>query len=378
VNVTMTKRSDTTDVLILGGGPAGLAAAIALRQKNIDCLVVEAQGPAIDKGCGEGLMPDALAAMRELGIEITERHGHRFRGIRFRNAEHQVDADFPNGIGIGVRRTKLHGLIAARAHAVGVSVLWGSRAKLLNRRSAVVGGRKICFRYLVGADGQASGVRRWAGLDKTRRESIRFGFRRHYNISPWSEYAEVHWREVGQVYLTPVGPKSVCVAFITRNPALARGNFLDAYPEVAATLKDVPAISPLRGGISAARKLHRVVHHTIALIGDASGSPDAITGEGLAVSFRQSLALASAMEQGNLELYARAHRKIGSLSHAMSSLMLTMDRWPALQARVMKALSSHPVYFQQLLSAHVGAGSLTRFALRRGPQLGWSLLEAGF
>jgi len=55
-----------------------------------------------------------------------------------------------------------------------------------------------------------------------------------------------------------------------------------------------------------------------------------------------------------------------------------MDRWPEMQTRAMKALSANPVYFQQLLSVHVGAESLRRFALRQGPQLGWSLLEASF
>ncbi len=365
-----------TDVLILGGGPAGLAAAIALRQKDIECLVVEALEPAIDKGCAEGLMPDALASLRKLGLDITEEHGHRFRGIRFNNFAHRVHADFPNGIGIGVRRTKLHGLIAGRAREVGVPVLWNSRAKLLDSRSALINGRKISFRYLVGADGQASGIRKWAGLGEVKRESVRFGFRRHYNIAPWSEYVEVHWGPPGQVYLTPVAADSVCVVFITRNPKLAQGDFLAAFPSVAAKLQGIPTMTQLRAGISANRKLRRVANRSVALIGDASGSPDAITGEGLAVSFRQAVSLANAIEHGDLELYARAHQKIGRLPHAMSWLLLSMDRWPQMQGRAIKTLSSHPDYFQQLLSVHVGAESLHRFAMRQGLRIGWGFLGA--
>jgi flavin-dependent dehydrogenase len=373
---SMTKEKDSTDVLILGGGPAGLAAAIALRQKGIDCLVVEAKGPAIDKGCAEGLMPDALSSLRELGLSITEEQGHRFRGIRFNNLQHHVHADFPNGTGIGVRRTKLHGLIADRAREAGVSVLWNSRARLLDSRSALINGKKISYRYLVGADGQASGVRKWAGLGEVRSENIRFGFRRHYNIAPWSEYVEVHWGPPGQVYVTPVAADSVCVVFITRNPKLVQGDFLEAFPAVAAKLQGVPTMSKLRGGISANRKLSRVASESVALIGDASGSPDAITGEGLAVSFRQAVSLANAIERGNLELYNRAHQTIGRLPHAMSWLMLSMDRWPKMQGRAIKTLSSHPDYFQQLLSVHVGAQSLQRFAMRQGIRVGWSFLEA--
>lgn len=373
----MSIEKASTDVLILGGGPAGLAAAIALRQKGIDCLVVEALEPSIDKGCAEGLMPDALGSLRELGLNMTEQQGHRFRGIRFNNLQHHVHATFPNGSGIGVRRTKLHGLIADRAHEAGVAVSWRSRARLLDSRSALINGNKISFRYLVGADGQASGVRRWARLGQMQRENIRFGFRRHYNIAPWSEYVEVHWGSIGQVYITPVAADAVCVVFITRNAKLVQGDFLEAFPAVAEKLQGVPTMSALRGGISVNRKLRRVANNFVALIGDASGSPDAITGEGLAVSFRQAVALANAIEQGNLELYNREHQKIGRLPHAMSWLMLSMDRWPQMQGRAIKTLSTHPDYFQQLLSVHVGAQSMQRFAIRQGIRVGWSFLEAG-
>ena len=372
----MSIEKDSTDVLILGGGPAGLAAAIALRQKGVDSLVVEAMEPAIDKGCAEGLMPDAVASLRDLGLNITENQGHRFVGIRFNNHQYHVHAGFPNGIGIGVRRTKLHGLIADCAREAGVAVSWNSRARLLDHRSALINGKKISFRYLVGADGQASGVRRWAGLGQVQRESIRFGFRRHYNIAPWSEYVEVYWGSIGQVYVTPVASDSVCVVFITRNPKLAEGDFLKAFPAVAEKLLDIPVMSTLRGGISANRKLRRVANESVGLIGDASGSPDAITGEGLAVSFRQALSLANAIERGNLELYNREHQKIGRLPHAMSWLLLSMDRWPQMQARAIKTLSTHPDYFQQLLSVHVGAQSMQRFAMRQGIWVGWSFLEA--
>ncbi len=373
---TMHLKKDSTNVLILGGGPAGLAAAIAMRQKGIDCLVVEAMEPAIDKGCAEGLMPDALASLRQLGLNITEQQGCRFRGIRFNNVQHRVHADFPTGMGIGVRRTKLHGLIADRARDAGVAIAWSSRSRLLDDRSALINGRKISFQYLVGADGQASGVRRWAGLGQIRRESIRFGFRSHYNIAPWSEYVEVHWGISGQVYITPVAPDSVCVVFMTRNARLAQGDFLKTFPAVAEKLQGVPTVSTLRGGISADRKLRRVATQSVALIGDASGSPDAITGEGLAVSFRQAVSLANAIEHGNLELYNQDHQRIGRLPHVMSWLMLSMDRWPQMQGRAIKALSTHPDYFQQLLSVHVGAQSLRTFAMRQGIRVGWSFLEA--
>jgi hypothetical protein len=100
-----TRKANSADVVIVGGGPAGLAAAIALGQKGIECIVVEALEPPIDKCCGEGLMPDALHSLKALGVKIREEEGYAFQGIRFADSTHRVDADFPNGAGIGVRRT---------------------------------------------------------------------------------------------------------------------------------------------------------------------------------------------------------------------------------------------------------------------------------
>ena len=55
--------SNETDVFVIGGGPAGLAAAIAARQQGLRVLVADGAKPPIDKACGEVLMPDAITAL---------------------------------------------------------------------------------------------------------------------------------------------------------------------------------------------------------------------------------------------------------------------------------------------------------------------------
>ncbi|MDP9049316.1 MAG: hypothetical protein M3O31_01125, partial [Acidobacteriota bacterium] len=240
------------------------------------------------------------------------------------------------------------------------------------------------FRWLVGADGQSSTVRRWAGLDRARSRGVRYGFRTHYRTDPATttiDMVEVHWGRGGQLYLTPVAPDCVCVVYITRDlhrlSANVRSNILAEFPRVAERFQQAEVVSRQRGAVTASCKLYNVATDSIALIGDASGSADAITGEGLAISFRQALALADSIHSGSLESYRRVHQQIGKLPIAMGELMLTLDRWPRLQVRAIRALASTPLIFQDLLHAHMGEKSLASVLLRCGPRFGWSLLIKG-
>jgi flavin-dependent dehydrogenase len=375
----------TTEVLIVGGGPAGLAASIALRQRGIDCTVVEARPAGIEKACGEGLMPDSREVLAQLGVPLHQSDGHLFPGIRFENSAANVEARFSRDAGIGVRRPHLHALLSARAQQAGACLLWNTHIQLpeavapdsAGYRSALVGGRPMRFRWLIGADGQASSVRKWAGLDRTRSRSLRYGFRTHYRIDPATtrfDMVEVHWGRKGQLYLTPVAPDCVCAVYITRDPHCDRGNLLAEFPRIAKILQSAEIVTAQRGAVSASCKLHRVTTDFVALIGDASGSADAITGEGLAITFRQSLALADSIHSGSLSTYTQAHRQIGRLPHAMGELMLTLDRWPRLQVRAIRGLASSPLTFQDLLRAHMGEKRLATVLARRLPRFGWSLL----
>jgi flavin-dependent dehydrogenase len=167
------------------------------------------------------------------------------------------------------------------------------------------------------------------------------------------------------------------VVYITRDPKCDRTNILADFPEVACRLKGAEAVTQQRGAVTATCKLHQVATESVALIGDASGSADAITGEGLAICFRQAHALADSIQSGSLAPYRHAHRRIGKLPYAMGSLMLLLDRWPVLQIRALRALSCTPGVFRELLHAHMGEKALTFVIFRRGPRFGWNLLMKG-
>lgn len=370
------------DVLIAGGGPAGLAAAIALRQRGADVVVADGLRPPIDKACGEGLMPDSRRDLARLGVELSGNEGAEFTGILFADEDASVAADFPRGVGLGARRPVLHRAMLERATEAGVRLLWNTPVVLKGSGSVLLAGESCAYRWLVGADGHASRVRSWAGLDRTRVCSRRFGFRTHYRIAPWGSHVEVHWGPLGQAYVTPVGAKDVCVACVTRHSGVRLAQVVESIPFLREKLAGVETTTTERGSITLTRRLHRVTRSGaapggIALVGDASGSADAITGEGLAMGFRQALLLTESLERGGLEFYEAKHGAVLALPQRMAALMLLMDRSAGLRRRALAALAGRPALFRGMLAVHVGEQPLPRFVLRHGAELGALLLVPG-
>src|SRR3989442_1783431 len=219
----------STDVFVIGGGPAGLAAALAARQRGFDVTLADCAVPAIDKACGEGIMPDGLAAAASLGLDLEAAGGHRFRGIRFCDGESTVEAPFPKGNGLGLRRTVLHRLMMDRAAEAGVRLAWGTRITGVSPGGVQANGSLVRARWIVGADGGDSKVRRWAGLDAGHRHSYRFAYRRHYRIGPWSEFTEIYWGDGCQLYITPIASDELCVVLISRDPRLRLDDSLPRF-----------------------------------------------------------------------------------------------------------------------------------------------------
>jgi flavin-dependent dehydrogenase len=334
-----------TDIFIVGGGPAGLAAAIATRRRGFNVTVADGIVPPADKACGEGLMPDALLALSTLGVSISASDSFPFRGIRFLDRGTTVEASFPGGCGRGVRRTTLHRMMIEQAEAVGVRLCWGTKVDL----SAVRCG------WIVGADGENSLVRKWAGLDVPVHDRRRFGFRRHYRIAPWTDCMELYWGRTCQVYVTPVTPDSVCVAAISRDSQFRLDDALQEIPDLERRLKPSTIIGTERGAITSSRKLKTVYRERVALVGDASGSVDAITGEGLCLAFRQATALAEAIECGDLAKYQREHSQIVRRPEWMARLLLALGDHAQLRRAAMSAMTSHPGIFAKMLAVHVGS-----------------------
>jgi len=367
---------NSTDVFVIGGGPAGLAAAIAARQQGFQVMLADGGQPPIDKACGEGLMPDGVAALQRLGISITKEDSYPLLGVRFLSNGIVADAPFPAmGRGLGVRRTTLHAIMVERVCNFGVDLLWKTAVTGLSRNRVHLPGRSVQAKWIIGADGGNSRVRRWVGLERRRRRDFRYAFRRHYRIKPWTDRMEVYWGPRSQAYVAPVGKDCVCVAVASHDPHLRLDGALPGFPELRSRLRYAEAVSIEKGALTATCRLDRICCGNVALVGDASGTVDAITGEGLCLAFNQATVLAKSLRSENLRDYQQEHRRMSLRPSLMARLMLALDGNPGLQQRTLRVFRNRPDVFRRLVALHVGVPSPLHLALD-GFTLGWGLLTS--
>jgi flavin-dependent dehydrogenase len=293
------------DLLVVGGGPVGLATALYADRAGLSVAVLERRTPPVDKACGEGLMPGAVRALRDLGVEPD---GHGFDGIRYAAGARRAEAHFSDGPGLGVRRTTLHAALAAEVAARGLEVLQLT-VDSVEQDADRVTAAGLHARYLIGADGLHSSVRRLTGLDHRGGSHVptRFGLRRHFEVEPWTDLVEVHWAPDLEAYVTPVGSRLVGVALLTGR-RVSFDEQLAALPELSERLGsesgEVLGAGPLHQR-SSARTADRVL-----LAGDAAGYVDALTGEGIAVGLASAREAVAAVWRDDPASYERAWLRV--------------------------------------------------------------------
>ncbi|MEP6482681.1 MAG: FAD-dependent monooxygenase [Rhodoglobus sp.] len=271
------------DVLVVGGGPVGLAAAIEARLAGLTVAIIEPREGVIDKACGEGLMPGALPLLARLGVDPE---GMPLRGVRYTNGHRHADHLFRSGPGRGVRRTALHDALTRRAAELGTERVH-ARVEHLEQDATGVTANGIRASWLFGVDGLHSTVRQLAELEGTVSRRRRFGLRQHFAVEPWTDLIEVHWAQHAEVYVTPVSSTEVGIAIL----GPPRTDFDETVASIAALAAHLAGAEPssgLRGAGPFRQRTTRPSSGRVLLIGDASGYVDAITGEGLRLGFEQA------------------------------------------------------------------------------------------
>jgi geranylgeranyl reductase family protein len=298
------------DVVVVGGGPAGAAAAYWLASAGRDVAVLEKKRYPREKTCGDGLTPRAVRQLADMGVEPKLASFHRYDGLRaiahgitleLRWPDHPRFPDY----GYVVRRRDLDRLVAEQAGQAGAAFEQGAEAVAplldggLVRGAVLADGREVRGRYVVVADGANSRFGRALGAARDRGYpqgmAIRGYFESPMHDDPWIESAlDVRDRNgnslPGYGWIFPVGDGTinVGVGLLSTFRDFRNVNTSRLMEEFAATAPAYWGISPERscgpptgGRLPMGGSVSPVVGPTWLLVGDAAGTINPFNGEGI-------------------------------------------------------------------------------------------------
>ncbi len=304
----------STDILVVGAGPAGSAAAAWAARSGADVLLVDAAVFPRDKTCGDGLTPRAVGELRRLGLEDWLRAHTVNRGLRAHGFGQTLLLPWPGGSlpdwGSAVARTELDDHLRSTAIKAGARALDGARAVDVrmagDRVAAVVLERagedgkerfEVSCRRLVVADGVRSPLGKLLGRE-WHRETVYGVAGRSYISStrsddPWiSSHLELRGQDGGILsgygWIFPLGTGEVNIgvgtlATLKRPANIAIKPLMSFYAderreefELSGELRaPTSALLPMGGAVSG------VAGRNWALIGDAAACVNPLNGEGI-------------------------------------------------------------------------------------------------
>jgi geranylgeranyl reductase family protein len=345
---------DTADVAVVGGGPAGAAAAIALAGRGRDVVLVDRATFPRDKICGDGLTAGALRLLEELGLDPAAVPSWQPVDdvVVSSPSGHEVTFPLPRGDGLYAavaRRTELDAALLDVARGAGVKVHDGhacTAARELDDRVVleVEGIGALAARYAVAADGMWSPMRKHLGLATPGYRGEWHAFRQYFTgVGPRASTDLFVWFEPdllpGYAWSFPLRDGVANVGFgiqrdggkVARVQDMARiWPELLARPQIAAVLgPDAEPESPHRAWPIPARidDIRLAARRTL-FVGDAAAATDPMTGEGIGQALLTGVLAADAIGRGGLDAtavvdtYTRTVRGALVADHRMSMLLI--------------------------------------------------------
>ena len=359
---------ESWDLVIVGGGPAGLATAIVAAERGLAVLVLERHEFPPDKACGEGVLPPGVRALERLGVtrRLDRSQFRPFAGIRFIQEDRSSAECLLPSNGLGIRRTALVEAMTRRATELGATICHSCEVSGVERtaHASVVhtSAGTVTARLVAAADGLHSRLRRASGLDAAPAAYRRFALRRHYRIRPWTDMVEVHVDKYGEAFATPVAAEGVSVNFTWEDGSIAEptiDSLADRFPALQERLRDAAPITSVKGAGPMARGALRHTSDRLVLMGDAAGFVDSISGDGLSIAFNSALilgkylpdVLARGATRKSLAGYDRAARRLSRGYRIVTNSLLWLARHPGARSGTIHYLSRHRRVFSAVMGS---------------------------
>lgn len=302
------------DVLVVGAGPAGAAAAYWLTGHGHSVTVIERRSGPRDKTCAGALTPRAVAQLTDMGLDEAMTPFHRTSGVRIsgggrtRSAPWPLHPRFP-AHGLVVRRNEFDQLLIEHAVAAGATLAEGVEAvrPLMSRgfvRGAVVRGpsgelRDLPARYVVVADGANSRFGRSLGTFRAREWPYASAIRGYWSTprhdETWIESAVDLRDRNGQMlpgfaFVLPVGDGTASIGvgvlstardFTSVNTTHVLESFVDSIAASWSLDPQRPIGKPASGRIPMGSSVEPKAGPTYLVVGDAAGVVNPLSGDGI-------------------------------------------------------------------------------------------------
>ena len=363
------------DLAILGGGPAGLAAAWRAGAAGLQVGLFEPQVGSFDKPCGEGVLPSGLGVLAEMGIPAQAPDGRPFAGIRYHlRGQQPLPIDFPVP-GCAYARPVLHRRMAECVAGLAGVMRIPTRAEVVALEEGYLvhtAGGSFTARHLIAADGAGGGA-----LDALRRGyptrgRQRLGCRARFENHGGVERVEVHVGAGFEMYLTPLPGRVLNVVTLAEarsGSAPSAGALLEsglaAHPEVAERL-GAQVTAP------EARRLGRPFPHAASdgnafLAGDAGGAVDPILGAGLSIALQSGadaadaviLRLRGAAAPAVAAIYAAQARRQRASRRALANVLRFACRHEVVAGGMARVLRRMPGTARRLAAVAAGVPAIT-------------------